>query len=104
MAENGKGSSRKEAITIENFMTVEEINDKNRQKVRELEVLRAELNSVKKTGNPLFVSSYSDNPTGTVLFRSNNPAKLRSVVEKDYQSLRKKTSQSQDKMSNVLKF
>ena len=45
MAENGKGSSRKEAITIENFMTVEEINDKNRQKVRELEVLRAELNS-----------------------------------------------------------
>ena len=45
MAENSKGSSRKEAITIENFMTVEEINDKNRQKVRELEVLRAELNS-----------------------------------------------------------
>ena len=45
MAENSKGSSKKEAITIENFMTVEEINDKNRQKVRELEVLRAELNS-----------------------------------------------------------
>ena len=45
MAENSKGNSEKEAITIENFMTVEEINDKNRQKVRELEVLRAELNS-----------------------------------------------------------
>ena len=45
MAENSKGNSEKEAITIENFMTVEEINNKNRQKVRELEVLRAELNS-----------------------------------------------------------
>ena len=45
MAENSKVTSKKEAITIENFMTVEEINDKNRQKVRELEVLRAELNS-----------------------------------------------------------
>ena len=45
MAENSKVTSKKEAITIENFMTVEEIHDKNRQKVRELEVLRAELNS-----------------------------------------------------------
>ena len=85
MAENSKGNSEKEAITIENFMTVEEINDKNRQKVRELEVLRAELNSGIFATDPkeLLVSSFVRDVYLLILLPNNS---FLYFSEKDWQS------------------
>ena len=51
--------------------------------------------SVKRSGRPLFVSSYSDNPKGSVLFLSNNQARLRSQIEKEYQSMHKKVNKTE---------
>lgn len=92
MADSNSNALKKELVTSETFMTDEEVKEKNQQKLRELEILKSELNSIKKSKNRLFVSSYPENPTGSVLFLSNKPAKLRSQVEKDLQSMRKKTT------------
>ena len=62
------------------------------------------LPSVKKGGKRLFVSSYPENPSGTVLFLPSSQARLRSQVEKDYQSMRKKTNNLEDRVSNDLNF
>ena len=59
---------------------------------------------MKTSGNRLFVSSYPENPAGTVLFVSSNQAKLRSQIEKEYQSMRKKTTKLEDTVSNDLNF
>ena len=45
MADSAGDRPRKEVITIETFMTEEEIKEKNHQRLRELEVLKSELNS-----------------------------------------------------------
>jgi len=104
MADRSSEKPKKEVVTLETFMTEEEVRGRNHQRLRELEVLRSELNSVKKSGKRLFVSSYTENPTGSVLFLSNNPAKLRSQVEKDYQSMRKKTNYKEGGANNELNF
>lgn len=104
MADSAGDRPRKEVINIETFMTKDEIKVKNHQRLRELEVLKSELNSVKKSGKRLFVSSYPENPTGTVLFLSTSKARLRSQVEKDYQSVRKKTNNLEESLSNELNF
>ena len=44
MAESIGDRHRKEVITIETFMTEEEIKLKTQQRLRELEVLKSELN------------------------------------------------------------
>ena len=45
MADSNSHTPGKEAVTSDNFMTKEELEAKHRQKFRELEVLRSELNS-----------------------------------------------------------
>lgn len=95
MAELSASTSKTKTITIENFMTEDEKIARNRKKLNELEVLRSELNSVKRSGRPLFVSSYSDNPKGSVLFLSNNQARLRSQIEKEYQIMQKKVNKTE---------
>ena len=44
----------------------------------------------------MFVSSYPDSPKGSVLFLSDNHAKLRSQIEKEYQTLHKKVNKTED--------
>ena len=51
MADSAGDRPRKEVISIESFMTQDEINDKNRQRLRELEVLKSELNSGEQIKN-----------------------------------------------------
>jgi hypothetical protein len=47
MADSAGDRPRKEVINIETFMTKDEIKVKNHQRLRELEVLKSELNSGK---------------------------------------------------------
>lgn len=101
MTEQSSTNSKPKVITIENFMTEEEKVSRNRKKLNELDVLRSELNSVKKGRRPLFVSSYPDNPKGSVLFLSDNHAKLRSQIEKEYQTLQKKVNKTESRNKDL---
>ena len=51
MADSAGDRSRKEVVSIESFMTQDEIKDKNRKQLRELEVLKSELNSGEHISN-----------------------------------------------------
>ena len=47
MADSNSNALKKELVTSETFMTDEEVKEKNQQKLRELEILKSELNSSK---------------------------------------------------------
>ena len=47
MADSNSNALKKELVTSETFMTDEEVKKKNQQKLRELEILKSELNSSK---------------------------------------------------------
>ena len=77
-------------INENRFYSDDELVSKLERRQKELEVVRSELSAVGKTARKVYVGS----GPGSVLFLSDQPAEVRSNVEKELNSIKKKLAKS----------
>jgi hypothetical protein len=95
------------SISDDRFFSVEANHSKLQRRQTELEVIKSELSSVRSPSNKKLSTTkriYVGSGPGSVLFLSDNPAKVASDVEKEIHSIKKKMEKSKVETSSELKF
>ena len=94
-------------ICDDRFFSVEDNHSKLQRRQTELEVIKSELSSLRSPSNKKLSTTkkvFVGSGPGSVLFVSDNPAKVASQVEKELHSIKKKMEKSKVEKSSELNF
>jgi len=95
------------SISDDRFFSVEDTYSKLLRRQTELEVIKSELSSLRSSTNKKLSTSkkvFVGSGPGSVLFLSDNPAKVASQVEKELHSIKKKMEKTKVEKSSDLNF